>query len=66
MYIYPSFERSLVHNCYNLKKNFKIIGSAHNLFEMNIKKQNISEVFSFYHVFKKKADMHWVFMDLLN
>tara|TARA_B100000424_G_scaffold88122_1_gene65941 strand:+ start:270 stop:815 length:546 start_codon:yes stop_codon:yes gene_type:complete len=52
---FPSFERSLVHNCYNLKKNFKIIGSAHNLFEMNIKKkQNISEVF-ISPVFKKKG-----------
>ena len=51
---FPSFERSLVHNCYNLKKNFKIIGSAHNLFELNIKKkQMISEVF-ISPVFKKK------------
>ncbi len=51
---FPSFERSLVHNCYNLKKNFKILGSAHNLFELNIKKkQKITEVF-ISPVFKKK------------
>ena len=35
---FPSFERSLIHNCYNLKTNFKIIGSAHNLKELYIKK----------------------------
>ena len=52
---FPSFERSLVHNCYNLKTNFKIIGSAHNLFELNIKKkQKVSEVF-ISPVFKKKS-----------
>ena len=33
-------------NNYKLKKNFKIIGSAHNLIELNIKKQqNIKEIF---------------------
>ena len=52
---FPSFERSLVHNCYNLKTNFKVIGSAHNLFELNIKKkQKISEVF-ISPVFEKKG-----------
>ncbi len=33
-------------NNYKFKKNFKIIGSAHNLIELNIKKQqNIREIF---------------------
>jgi len=33
-------------NNYNLKKSFKLIGSAHNLVELNIKKQqNIREIF---------------------
>ena len=33
-------------NSYNFKKGFKIIGSAHNIFEVNIKKkQKISEIF---------------------
>ena len=33
-------------NNYKLKKNFRIIGSAHNLIELNIKKQqNIKEIF---------------------
>ena len=33
-------------NNYKLKRNFKIIGSAHNLFEINIKrKQKIKEIF---------------------
>jgi thiamine-phosphate pyrophosphorylase len=35
-----------LHNSYNLKKNFKLIGSAHNLTEIRIKeKQNVSSIF---------------------
>ena len=38
----PSFNRSLKHLAYSFKKNFKIIGSAHNLKEVRIKeKQNV-------------------------
>tara|TARA_B100001121_G_scaffold135549_1_gene118693 strand:- start:1234 stop:1767 length:534 start_codon:yes stop_codon:yes gene_type:complete len=41
-------------NSYKLKKNFKIIGSAHNIFELNIKKtQRINEIF-ISPIFKKK------------
>ena len=42
----PSFNRSLKHLAYSFKKNFKIIGSAHNLKEVRIKeKQNVSKIF---------------------
>ena len=35
-----------MHNSYSLKKNFKLIGSAHNLAEIRIKeKQNVTSIF---------------------
>ena len=45
MYI-PSFNKNLNFHNKNLKKNFKIIGSAHNLEEIKIKeKQGCKEIF---------------------
>ena len=42
----PAFNKSFLHNSFNLKKNFKLIGSAHNLREIRIKeKQNVSSIF---------------------
>ena len=42
----PAFNKSFIHNSYSLKKNFKLIGSAHNLAEIRIKeKQNVSSIF---------------------
>ena len=42
----PAFNKSFLHNSYNLKKNFKLIGSAHNLKEIKIKeKQGVSLIF---------------------
>ena len=42
----PSFNRSLSHNTFKLRKNFKIIGSAHNVYELRIKeKQKCEEIF---------------------
>ena len=42
----PSFNESFTHLNYNFKKNFKLIGSAHNLREIRIKeKQNVKEIF---------------------
>ena len=42
----PSFNKSLKHLAYSYKKNFKIIGSAHNLKEIRIKeKQNVNKIF---------------------
>ena len=42
----PAFNKSFKHLAYSYKKNFKIIGSAHNLKEIRIKeKQNVSKIF---------------------
>ena len=42
----PSFNRSVKHLAYSYKKNFKIIGSAHNLKEIRIKEiQNVRKIF---------------------
>ena len=42
----PAFNKSFMHNSYSLKKNFKLIGSAHNLTEIRIKeKQNVTSIF---------------------
>ena len=42
----PAFNNSLRHLSYSYKKNFKIIGSAHNLKEIRIKeKQKVEKIF---------------------
>ena len=42
----PSFNKSTEHLAYSLKKNFNIIGSAHNLKEIRMKeKQNVNKIF---------------------
>ena len=42
----PSFNKSLKHLAYSYKKNFKIVGSAHNLKEVRIKEsQNVTKIF---------------------
>ncbi len=42
----PSFNKSLKHLAFSYKKNFKIIGSAHNLKEIRIKEnQNVGKIF---------------------
>ncbi|WP_440914092.1 thiamine phosphate synthase [Candidatus Pelagibacter sp.] len=42
----PSFNTSTKHLAYSLKKNFKIVGSAHNLKEMRIKeRQKVNKIF---------------------
>ena len=42
----PSFNESFSHLSYNFKKNFILIGSAHNLREIRIKeRQNVKEIF---------------------
>lgn len=41
----PSFNKNFTHLAYSYKKNFKIIGSAHNLKEIRIKeKQDVKEI----------------------
>ena len=42
----PAFNNSLKHLAYSYKKNFKIVGSAHNLKEIKIKEnQKVSKIF---------------------
>ena len=42
----PSFNKSTQHLAYSFKKNFKIVGSAHNLREIRIKeKQKVEKIF---------------------
>ena len=42
----PSFNKNTKHLAYSLKKDFKIVGSAHNLKEIKIKeKQNVDKIF---------------------
>ena len=42
----PSFNNSFIHLSYKLRKNFLIIGSAHNLQEIRIKeRQGVKEIF---------------------
>ena len=42
----PAFNKSLKHLAYSYKKNFKIVGSAHNLKEIRIKEnQNVKKIF---------------------
>ena len=52
----PSFNKNLNHLAYSLKKNFKIVGSAHNLKEIRIKEvQNVSSIF-ISSIFKKNKN----------
>jgi len=42
----PSFNKQIKHLSYSLKKNFDIVGSAHNLKEIRIKEhQNVKKIF---------------------
>jgi thiamine-phosphate pyrophosphorylase len=42
----PSFNKNIIHLAYSYKKNFKIVGSAHNLKEIRIKeKQGVEKIF---------------------
>ena len=42
----PSFDKEIKHLNYSLKKNFDIVGSAHNLKEIRIKeRQNVKKIF---------------------
>jgi thiamine-phosphate pyrophosphorylase len=42
----PAFNDSLKHLAYSYKKNFKLIGSAHNIKEIKVKEnQNVSKIF---------------------
>ena len=50
----PSFNKNIRYNCYKFKKNFDVIGSAHNVTELNTKiRQRVKSIF-IAPVFRKK------------
>ena len=52
----PSFYRGLTHNNYKFRENFEILGSAHNLFELNNKKKQKVDVIFLSPFLKKKQN----------
>ncbi len=52
----PAFNNSLKHLAYSFKKNFKIIGSAHNLKEIKIKESQKVEKIFLSSLFKKNKN----------
>ena len=52
----PSFNKSFNHLAYNLKKGFIILGSAHSLQELNIKKLQTVKFFFISSLFKKNKN----------
>ena len=52
----PSFNKSTRYNCFKFRKNFDVIGSAHNVMELNTKiRQRVENIF-IAPVFKKKTN----------
>ncbi|MDB4231418.1 thiamine phosphate synthase [Candidatus Pelagibacter sp.] len=52
----PSFNNNIRHLSYSFKKNFIILGSAHNIYEMRIKElQNVDKIF-LSSIFKKNKN----------
>ena len=52
----PSFNSSLKHLCYSIKKSFRIIGSAHNIKEIKIKEKQKVEKIVLSSLFKKNKN----------
>ena len=52
----PSFNKSFSHLAYNFKKKFIILGSAHSLQELNIKKFQAVKLFFISSLFKKNKN----------
>ena len=50
----PSFNKNIIHKSYLLKKDFEILGSAHNISEINLKKKQGVRIFFIAPVFKFK------------
>ena len=52
----PSFNSNIKHLSYSFKKNFIILGSAHNIYEMRVKElQNVDKIF-LSSIFKKNKN----------
>ena len=52
----PSFNKNFNHLAYNLKKKFVILGSAHSLKELNLKKIQNVKLFFISSLFKKNKN----------
>ena len=52
----PSFNTNFRHLAYSFKKNFKIIGSAHNLKEIRIKEKQLVKIIFLSSIFKKNKN----------
>ena len=52
----PSFNQSITHLNYKLKKNFLVLGSAHNLKEMRVKETQKASLIFLSSVFKKNKN----------
>tara|TARA_Y100001970_G_scaffold283018_1_gene397174 strand:- start:547 stop:1065 length:519 start_codon:yes stop_codon:yes gene_type:complete len=52
----PAFNKSFKHLAYSYKKNFKIIGSAHNLKEIRIKENQKADMIVLSSIFKKNKN----------
>ncbi len=52
----PAFNKSFKHLAYSYKKNFKIIGSAHNLKEIKIKEKQMVDVIFLSSLFKRNKN----------
>ena len=50
----PSFNKNIRYNCFKFNKNFDIIGSAHNVRELNTKIKTKSKKYFYCPCFKKK------------
>ena len=55
----PSFNKSLKHKIYSLKKNFQIIGSAHNIKEIKEKEKQGVRYYFFSIFIQKKEIFAW-------
>jgi len=52
----PSFNRSIVHLNYELKKKFSILGSAHNIKELRLKEKQKVDLIFISSIFKKNKN----------
>ena len=52
----PSFNKNKKHLSYSFKKNFILLGSAHNIYEMRIKEQQNVEAIFLSSIFKKNKN----------
>ena len=50
----PSFNKNFNHLAYNFKKKFVILGSAHSIKELNLKKNSKSKVLLYLFIIQKK------------